>query len=85
MTDIKKGEDQGEIVLNENGIPICSIHGKSLWIEETNIADNSAFCLGSDKTIYASAKLKLNKSHITTKNTPNELDHLVGGLHETKE
>lgn len=82
MSEIKKGEDLGVIVINPEGKPICTVHGNSLWIEEKNIADNSALCLGSDKTIYASDSVILTKAHITTKNTPPELDKLAAGLHE---
>lgn len=83
MTEIRKGEDQGEVVIDHKGKPICSIHGRSLWIEEKNVEDNSAFCLSSDKTIYASDNVRLSDSHISIKNTPVELDKLSAGLHES--
>jgi hypothetical protein len=80
LSDIKKGDDEGQVVLRKDGKPICSIHGNSLWIEESNVANNDAFCMHSDKTIPASDKVRLTKAHISIKNIPKQLDDIAGGL-----
>jgi hypothetical protein len=78
----KKEKDLGEIVLTSEGVPVCSEHGHSLWIAEKNILDNSALCLYSDETIYASNGVKLTKSNISANNIPEELDYISAVFHD---
>ena len=54
----KKEKDTGQIILNDNDFPMCSVHGFSLWIEEKNVIENNAFCLTSDEIIHAATKYK---------------------------
>jgi hypothetical protein len=82
MSEIKRGEDTGEVILRSDGKPICSIHGNSLWIEEVNVTNNDAFCMHSDKTIPASRNLRLTKLHLSIKNIPSQLDDVGKELHE---
>ena len=80
MSEIKKGDDEGHIILRKDGKPICSVHGNSLWIEESNVANNDAFCMYSDKTIPASSNVRISKVHLSIKNIPKQLDDMAGGL-----
>jgi hypothetical protein len=78
----KKEKDFGEIILTPEGIPICSEHGHSLWIAEKNLPENSALCLYSDETIYASKNVKLTKANLSTNNIPDELDYISAVFHD---
>jgi hypothetical protein len=80
--EIKRGEDDGKVILRKDGRPICSIHGNTLWIEEQNILNNDAFCMHSDKTIPASSGLRLSKAHISMTNIPDRLHDIAGDLHD---
>jgi hypothetical protein len=80
--EIKKGIDNGQIIISKSGTPICTVHGDSLWIEEKNLADNSAFCMSSDKTIYCAEGVTLSKDHLTDKTVPHHLDKLAGEFHQ---
>jgi hypothetical protein len=83
--EIKRGEDDGEIILRKDGKPICSVHGNSLWIEEPNVTNNDAFCMRSDKVIPASKGLRLTKAHLSMKNVPSRIGDIAGQLHHDQD
>jgi hypothetical protein len=85
FTKDRDKDDPGQIILNPAGIPICSAHGDSLWIDEMNVKNNNALCLFSDLTINASPKVKLNRNHLSMKNMPDSIKDLSDTFHESIE
>lgn len=84
-TTSKKDKDTGHIVIDKDDFPMCSEHGYSLWIEEKNIFENSAFCMTSDETIEAAPGVKLKDRHISLKKMPPELEEFSALLHDEME